>query len=182
MNADDVTEISHVIGKLDIEPRSICLLTPNSLEEEAVRARWPRASYVTCERGGWDLDSDRDPGFSVDLVVACNTFLCSSDPAAWLRRIFAVSPLLLLQDLSVARRGIGRHIDPASGDVMRYSISSHGIIGLSDPGSPVFDLSTYGSCDVISVRTYGISPAVKFVAVLGATDRVSARPGSTSTR
>lgn len=111
------------------------------------------------------MDLDDPVGPSADLVVASNTFLCSSDPAGWLRRVFRSSPLLLMQDLAVCRRGRGGlHTDPPTGDVMRYSITSHGIIGESDPGAGPYDLSA-GPGRILEATRYGTG-CVKFVALL----------------
>jgi hypothetical protein len=120
---------------------------------------------VSTDRRSWDLDRDDPAGPAADLVVVCNTMLCSRDPASWLRRLFRASPLVLIQDLAVCHRGRdGLHVDPPTGDVMRYSVSSHGVVGESDPDRGPYDLSI-GPGRILDVEAYGTG-CLKFVALL----------------
>lgn len=111
----------------------------------------------------WNLDDPPHEGLRGDLVLVCNTMLCSTDPALWLANIAIAAPLVLIQDLAVARREPGRHCAVASGDVARYSISTHGVKGETDPDLKVFDLGTY---DVLDVERYEDRGALKFAAII----------------
>lgn len=117
----------------------------------------------------WDLNTPPPAGLRADLVIICNTMLCSPDPMLWLRHISQVAPLVLIQDLACGRRESTRITSPTTGDRQRYSVSSHGIIGKTDPDvNPVFDLSTCGA-DVIDAEGYyeiGEGEFGRFVALL----------------
>ncbi len=140
-------------------------------EDLAIGRVWPDASVVGLDRGAWDLDGPRPAGVpDAGLGVICNTFMCSRDPALWLRHLSAAVPLLVVQDLAVCRRGPGgSHCATDSGDVARYSVSSHGITGATDPGLSVFDLSSAEGWSVRDARPYADGGALKLVAAL---DRV----------
>jgi len=122
------------------------ICSPSSEEIELVKRVWG-ITPTTSERSEWDL-SDRDSSFRLEpgtLVMACNTFMCAEQPAEWLSNLERVgAKWLLVQDLVRAKRTPDRELSLETGDVMRYSLTQHGIYGATDPGHVVFDFSTCG--------------------------------------
>ena len=103
------------------------------------------------------------PACNVGLI--CNTFMCSRDPLLWLQHISAAVTTLIIQDLAISSRTDGRDCSIETGDVARYSVTSHGIIGKTDPDLRVFDFSNCGF-EVIDAERYDDEGALKFVVVL----------------
>ena len=122
-------------------------------------AAWPNADHVTVMRDQWDFSSDlvlSNPPQG-DLGIICNTFMYSSDPEWWLKQISRSVPILLIQDLAVAFRGKETFCGNGpedDGDCARYSISSYGVLGMTDPGLSVFDFSTCGY-EILACAPYG---------------------------
>lgn len=151
----------------DLRPFNIIAPSGESMEQELIEELWG-ATMRAVPRSEWDLDFPA-PAYlrRFDMVLLCNTFLCSEDPAAWLARLAVVSDTVLIQDLACAPRGQGRITDRASGDVSRYSVSSHGIIGRTDPeANPVFDFSTSGAGVIAAVPYFHLGDGVGKFAVL----------------
>ncbi len=147
-----------------LTPASVIGPSAEGQEIELVSEVW-RTMIVPLGEGQWNLDEPA-PGHhrGHQVALVCNTFLCSRDPALWLRNIAQVADYLLVQDLSWAPRGQGRITMPSDGDRQRYSVSSHGVIGRTDEGAqPVFDLSTSG---VIVLDCEQYFDGGKFVALL----------------
>ncbi len=90
----------------------------------------------------WDMLDPPPAWCRGDLGLVCNAFMCSTDPVRWLWNLSRAVPLLVVQDLSDASRAPGRWTAPWRGDVARFSVSSHGVVGATDPDAmPVLDLS-----------------------------------------
>jgi hypothetical protein len=142
------------------------MLGDGIVEAAALSPAWPNAVIRYCYKSGWDLGGPMPPDMEAcDVGLICNTFMCSRDPMAWLRHISAVTPVLIVQDLAVSKRGRTRHCSIETGDVARYSVSSHGIIGQTDQELKVFDFSECGY-DLLDAEGYEDGEALKFVAVL----------------
>lgn len=172
MRRSDVSAVRRALGRLPT-PRSVLVFSPawdaeadGTSERAALDDAWPSAVVHECERGRWDLDGPMPADVPrCDVGIICNTFMCSRDPALWLRHISAAVPLLVVQDLAVSRRTPDRYLSVETGDVARYSVSTHGIVGRTDPGSEVFDL---GSCGyrVLDAEAYGEGDDLSFVALM----------------
>lgn len=177
VRAADVDAVEWALACLrdaGVMPRSVLVLSPawdahgtGVSESVAIERVWPGVRTIEADRGRWDLDGAMpDDGLRADVGVICNTFMCSRDPAAWLEHLSAAVPILVMQDLASSRRASdGSHCAVETGDVARYSASSHGVVGESDPGRNVFDVSTCGR-SVIDARGYLDDGAMKVVAVL----------------
>lgn len=98
----------------------------------------------------WNLLEEPHARIKPAVFMLCNTFMYSTDPELWLKNLGKVARYLIIQDLCTATRLTGRITAPfhlgGDGDVQRYSVSSHGVIGRTDPDvRPVFDFSTCGA-------------------------------------
>ena len=164
MHGDDVSSLEHLIrlhpeigtmGRvLVLSPENGGLSGLGGSEANMIRRIWDGAVVEGLGQAQWDLMEPCPQDTRWDMVVACNTFMCAVDPGRWLRNIAAVCDFIAIQDLSTSKRNGETHCDPKTGDVARYSISSHGIIGETDPGLTVFDFSTSGY-RVIDAQSYG---------------------------
>jgi hypothetical protein len=155
-------------------PMSVLILSPAwdagglGLSERAVVGRvWPEATVIEVDKGRWDLDGPRPSDVPhVPIGIICNTFMCSHDPAGWLDRLLDAVDLLVVQDLAVCRRGPGgTHCAVETGDVSRYSVSSHGIVGETDPDRRTFDFSSCGH-RVLDAHGYDDRGSLKFLAFI----------------
>lgn len=137
-----------------LNPGNIIMFSGEHEESSALQKAWPDAARTVCNIGHWNLNEPRpSTGPGGDLGVICNTFMMARDPTKWLQHISEAVPLLLVQDLAVARRIPGRYCGD-DGDCARYSVSSHGVIGKTDPEYQVFDFSTSGY-EVLDCEAYG---------------------------
>jgi hypothetical protein len=91
--------------------------------------------------------------------------MCSRDPALWLKNIASSFGRVLIQDLSIAKRCANRECGIDTGDVARYSVSSHGLIGVTDPDLVLFDLSKSGY-KIIDFERYDGTGCTNFVVLL----------------
>lgn len=159
-------DAGHVVSSVLLFSPYYDLETGGLPEHENVSVVWPDARIHGLEKGQWDLDGPMPPGTPTgDVGIICNTFMCSSDPALWLRHLADAVPVLVMQDLASCKREDGRSCSIKTGDVARYSISSHGIIGRTDPGLTVFDLAASGY-ELMHVEGYADIGSSKFVAVM----------------
>lgn len=157
MHERDWTAVETVMKRMTQPLSEVLVLSPDTgqREPDGVKRIWPACHVRTCDISQWDLREE--PGVYVPrtcgLAIACNTFMCSRDPALWLRNITQVVPQIIIQDLSVCKRTPSRHCGVDTGDVARYSVSSHGVIGQTDPDLEVFDLSTAGY-SILDIEVY----------------------------
>lgn len=171
MKLTDVQAIIRTFRRLPV-PGSVLVFSPawdanadGCSEKSALEAVWPGATISECDKGRWNLDNQRPldiPTCEVGLI--CNTFMCSHDPGLWLRHISSAVDVLIVQDLAACSRGTVRKCSVETGDVARYSVSSHGIIGETDFDLSVFDFSTCGR-ELIDVERYE-DDGLKFVVAL----------------
>lgn len=166
MRDDDGQAIERLLRRNPrINPHSVIALSGEGVESDICRELYSVGTR-DIGRDEWDLDDAPHQSHRAGLGIVCNTFLCSTDPMRWLRNIAMAVPYLVIQDLADARRGGSKHVDPGSGDYQRYSVSSHGVIGQTDPeAAPVFDLSTSGAI-VMDCESYSDGSYVKFAALL----------------
>jgi len=168
MRPEDIKAISKVLVRSKPAVRRVMLLSGSDEEKELVWKLWPQALMTDMSEAEWNLYGTHPAAWiGIDLVMVCNTFMCSKDPGLWLDNIAQSSRYVLIQDLAIAKRRQDRHLAPETGDFARYSVSSHGIMGETDPGHLVYDLSTSGY-RVIDCESYRIDDGVglKFAALL----------------
>lgn len=177
MKAADLKAVERALVRMrssGVDARTVTVFSPYAdlagdgtmTERTAVESVWPRASIQELDRCQWDLDLPAPSEVrQADIGIICNTFMCSSNPTLWFRHLSERVTLLVVQDQAVAMRENGRHCSVETGDVMRYSVSSHGILGQTDPGLEVFDLSAAGY-ELLAAESYEDDGSLKFVAVL----------------
>lgn len=166
MKGEDIENLESLLRRVpEFKPRSVLVLSPTreKQEESMVRRVFGDSTEVdSFEEVGWNLDLPIPTEKRWDMVVACNTFMCANDPSLWLSNISKVANFLAIQDLCVAKRMPDRHCAVHDRDVARYSVSSHGLLGETDPTLTVFDISKSGY-RIVDAGGYG---NLKFVAVL----------------
>lgn len=168
MRDEDSVAISRLVHRSPIDPMTVLLLSGSDEEERIMRERWPSVGIVTLSEADWDLRFISNRSFErPTIAVACNTFMCAADPQLWLHNMADCCDWLLIQDLADCKRESGRHLSPDTGDVMRYSVSSHGVIGRTDEGHTVFDISAagYHVMDCVPYRIDG-GAGLKFAVLL----------------
>lgn len=110
---------------------------------EGERKLFPKA--VSLPRWRWDLNRPSRQRF--DLLVACNVFMYSPDPALWFRNVLASCRYFLLLDL--IRRQRDSHDEFGSdGDRMRYAVGDE-----RPRVARHFDLTSLGD-RVVGYRTF----------------------------
>lgn len=180
MRHEDLVAVRSVM-RLLLRPERVVILSGSSEECELVRSCWPDTSVTVVNESAWNLDGPipyQCPGF--DLAIACNTFMCARDPGIWLDNIAQVCRYVLIQDQAAVQRRHDRHLSPETGDVARYSVSSHDVIGKTDDGYEVFDFSLSGY-RVIDCERYCIDDrantlndfrVIKFAVLLDLSEKV----------
>lgn len=130
MKERDITALNVLLDRASLDVKTAVVYAPsaNSLEFQSVIERLPRADTFTLSRTSWDLSRPYPVkgGSRIGLLVAMNVFSSSSDPKLWLQNIGRKCDKLLIQDGIRAWRKQASETDPDTGDVMRYSWSSHG--------------------------------------------------------
>jgi hypothetical protein len=153
------------------EIKRALVLCPDGSEAETQMAKriWDGCYVEHLRENDWNFMEPCPRNARWDIAIACNTFMCATDPGLWLRNISAVVDFIAIQDLATSRREGSRYCGVSTRDVARYSVSCHGIIGETDPELEVFDLSTAG------YRVVGAAPYTrgKFVAILDLRPQVS---------
>lgn len=155
MRDHDVEAIEELILSIpkEIKINSVAAVSGESMEIDLCK-RLLNVDLKCISEKEWNLYNECDFKLNVDLMLACNTFMCSKNPLLWLQNIAKVSKYIILQDLSSAARGQGKITAPDSGDFMRYSVSSFNIIGKTDDDAlPIFDFSKCG-IDIINCIEY----------------------------
>jgi hypothetical protein len=146
MRIEDDMAIRELLSRSSVTVTGVTICSPSNEEFAIARAFWPAAEIRRFTQAEWNLDDIGPlPPEDWGLLMACNTFMCSRDPMLWIENIRRTHRYLLIQDLSNAQRQPHRHLSPETGDVARYSVLSHGIVGKTDLGHNVYDISsTYG--------------------------------------
>lgn len=160
MRDHDVEAIEKIIKSVskDITINSAVAVSGESMEIDLCK-RLLNLNLKCISEKDWNLYNEYNGNLKVDVVFACNTFMCSKDPKVWLKNISKVSKYIIIQDLSKAARGQGRITAPDSGDFMRYSVTNFNIIGKTDDGAiPVFDFSNCGINIINCIEYFEISP------------------------
>lgn len=174
MRAEDIDAVARVLERVRPDVKRAIMTSGSSEEEGLLRRMWPHVAISNLSESDWDLDGPHPMALmGIDLVVACNTFMCSRDPGRWLDNLAQTSRLVMIQDLAVAQRRQDRHLSLETGDVMRYSLTTHGIIGKTDEGHMVFDLSSSGY-RVIDCDGYRVDDGrgLKFAALIDLSRKV----------
>lgn len=87
---------------------------------------------VNINRQDWDLNK---PGTrTADIIVLCNVFHYSPDPALWFKNVLACCKELWITDIICRRRGGNSELG-ADGDAVRYSLG-----GVAIPEAKIFYL------------------------------------------
>lgn len=171
MRPADLNAIETFLDRLPdgtINPRSCVILSGDRTEAGLINGRWPHLTAIdTFSIEAWDLNGTRPPPHGADLVMACNTFLCSEEPMDWMVKCANNFRWLLIQDCAVARRHSYRHLAPETGDHTRFEAPLWGLQGETDDGHPIFNLDTCGFpiLDLLRYEDDG-GRTVKFVALL----------------
>ena len=174
MRREDDSAIRALLSRGRPNVTGVTIVSASNEEVEIAREFWPHAEVRQLSEGQWDLYEegplplDRDWG----ILIMCNTFLCSRDPKLWLSNISRTHRYVLIQDLAEDERVGDRHLSPETGDFSRYSGSSHGVMGQTDPGHEVHDISTFGY-RIIDCLSYGFdnNAGTKFVVILDLHDK-----------
>jgi hypothetical protein len=163
MKQDDTDNVCDLLKRTNIIPPSrVVAFSGTEVDVDIIKLIWPTAITICANQISWDLMNANPNQYNGQLAMACNTFMSSTNPQRWLNNLsISGFSYLMIQDLSSSRRNSALYMAPETGDVQRYSISSHGIIGATDPGYEVFDLSKCGY-DIIDVISYN----TKFAALI----------------
>lgn len=167
MRAEDCYAVYRLLLRNPLQVPFVTVFSPSNEELELVEKFWPGVSTNRMSESQWDL-REHGPLASggMGLAMACNTFMCAADPDLWLKNIARSHRYLVIQDLAHTQRQPHRHLSPETGDVARYSVSQYGIIGITDDGYTVYDLSLKSYVvDCISY-TFDNGAGTKFAALI----------------
>lgn len=147
MCEEDIPALERLIQKnipLLGDVRQALVLSPCGQEQAMLSRLFPGAQVSTRSREQWDLMQESTEDVRWDLAVACNTFMYSTDPSRWLENLATWCRYLAIQDNARSRRMPDRYCGwgpGGDGDCSRFSVSTHGVLGMTDPGLSVYDFS-----------------------------------------
>lgn len=105
--------------------RTIAVLSPME-EMDLMRHMFPNAHVVGFDQAAWDLRNKYEHR-GYDMIVICNTFLCSADVDLWFNNLYEGQPgsLILIQDLFKGWRGGTDGRATETGDLTRFHWTPH---------------------------------------------------------
>lgn len=145
MTDDDIDNVEVLLDwLLEAGPVGpVLVLSPSSQELEMLRRKGLAMEAYFREQ--WDLSGpDAPPGVMRQIALACNVFMCSPDPLAWMRAIARRARVLVIQDLIRSRRTEEDERAWEDGDIMRYQFSADEEMAATQPSFDMSRLVTFG--------------------------------------
>lgn len=147
-------------------------------ETDAVRVAFgDRITFKFSDITTWNLNDGPMKMFigEIDMVVSCNIFMASPDPLKWLIHCGKTAPYLVLQDMVRAWRAGNDECGVDTGDITRYTFTSHGELARPEANS-IYDMSQHDEfidhIEFYSDDGYAGKDCRKFVAVIRVGDLV----------
>lgn len=107
MRSPDVTQLEKFLGERKErfgDVRNVILCTGDSSEVQALVKTFPGVNVTNVTKNQWDIQERPYPR-DIDMVLACNVFMCSKDPLTWFKNGAASARHLVIMDHCVAWRG-----------------------------------------------------------------------------
>lgn len=146
MRSEDIAAMRLMFGDWKSKTSGVCniaILSPSHQEIQLLKELFPEARVTELQQEDWDLN---DPGkCDFDLILACNVFMCASQPRVWFENILNRCKYFWIQDNIRAWRTEDRELGGRSGrdnDVMRFSMPPDHMARIEE----AYDLTELSHC------------------------------------
>jgi hypothetical protein len=140
MRSEDIVHLEHFLRdcreSVLTNIKRVLFCSPDNEEIIRVKDILKNDEIVIRTRETWDLNNI--PDTDSDLVVICNTLMCSNDPKKWIDNACSRTRWVIVLDVCIGHRGGSEGERAVSdGDVMRYTMPPHMVAKCED----AFDLN-----------------------------------------